>query len=105
MKGTKDVKKIKGLKKRIERMKADQNGSSLPARQFAKQSPSSDEIDAGSGRSVLIRSDPLNPLLIAFDLPFMSFVLFMLFLFRLLESQPCTGAVNRSHHIAGRRPT
>ena len=85
MKGTKDMKNCNFRKKRIERMKADQNGSLLPQGNKTSSS-SSDEIDLHSERSVLIRPHPLNPLLIAFDLPFTSFVPFMLFLFGLLES-------------------
>jgi hypothetical protein len=51
MKGMKDMKKIKDFKKRIERIKADQNGSPLPAKQSTKQL-------ACETRSILARNDP-----------------------------------------------
>src|SRR5688500_6639711 len=47
---------------------ADQNGPSLPQR-FTKDSTWRDEIDPRPERSVLIRSHPFNPLLIAFCFP------------------------------------
>jgi hypothetical protein len=78
-------------------MKADQNGSPLPANAINAAVSLRDGIGPRSERSVLIRSDPLNPFFRAFevpredarhqsDAPFMSFVPFMLFLFRLLEN-------------------
>jgi hypothetical protein len=54
LKERKDMKKS-GRKKRIEPMKADQNGSHLPAKQPTKRSARRDEIGPCSER---IRFDP-----------------------------------------------
>ena len=98
MKGTKDRKKSN--QQQIERIQADQNGSSLPARQSTKQSARAMRSTLARSRSVLIRSHPLDPLLIAFDLPFMFFVPFRLFRFRAFGKACRTSASCREARLS-----
>src|SRR5688500_17682998 len=85
-------------------MGADQNGSAPSERRCHLSSETASLIGLRAGRSVLIRLHPPNPLLIALWPFFMSFVPFMLFMFRLLRKQPSSEIQSATPDLACRRP-